>query len=86
MLQVRTDLCIGCGVCMNNCPQGTISLQVGKAWIDQARCSNCGICANICPQGAIIEFVPVSKAGLSLTIGTLKQKADDIIERIERLR
>lgn len=86
MLQVRKDLCVGCGLCIENCPQEAVSVQFGKAWIDQKRCNRCGICLDVCPQEAIIELAPVSQAGLVITVGSLKQKADGIIERIEKLR
>ena len=86
MLRVRKDLCVGCGLCIENCPQEAVSVQSGKAWIDRTRCNNCGICLNICPQGAIIEYIPVSQADIAITVGSLKQKADDLVERIEKLR
>ena len=86
MLQVRKDLCVGCGLCIENCPQEAVSVQFGKAWIDQNRCNRCGICLDVCPQGAIIEPAPVSQAELALTVSSLKQKADDLIGCIERLR
>ena len=83
---MRKDLCVGCGFCRENCPQGAISVQSGKAWIDRTRCNHCGICLNICPQGAIVELVAVSQADIAITVGSLKQKADDLVERIEKLR
>jgi len=86
VLQVRKDLCIGCRLCIENCPQEAVSVQFGKAWIDQKRCNRCGICLDVCPQGAIIELAPVSQAELVITVGSLKQKADGLIERIEKLR
>ena len=86
MLRVRKDLCVGCGFCRENCPQEAISVQSGKAWIDRTRCNRCGICLGICPQGAIVESVAVSQADIAITVGSLKQKADDLVERIEKLR
>ena len=86
MLRVRKELCVGCGICRENCPQEAVSVQYGKAWIDQTRCNRCGICLDVCPQGAIIESAPVSQAELAITVGSLKQKADDLVERIEKLR
>ena len=86
MLQVRKDLCVGCRLCIENCPQEAVSVQFGKAWIDQKRCNRCGICLDVCPQGAIIEPAPVSQAELAITVGSLKQKTDDLVRRIEKLR
>jgi len=86
VLRVRQDLCVGCGLCRENCPQEAISVQSGKVWIDLTRCNRCGICLDICPQGAIVEAAPVSQENLAIAIGSLKQKADDLVERIEKLR
>ena len=86
MLRVRKDLCIGCGICGENCSQGAISVQFDSAYIDQSRCNHCGVCLDICLQGAIVESAPVLPAELAITVGSLKKKADDIVERIERLR
>lgn len=86
MLQVRKDLCVGCGLCIENCPQQAISIGYGRAEINQRRCNQCHVCLKICPQGAIIEPAPVSQAELAITVGSLKQKADGLIELIEKLR
>jgi len=86
MLQIRKDLCLGCGVCIGNCPLRAISLLWDHAEIDQGRCNQCRLCLEVCPQGAIVEMVPVSKNELETEVVSLKQKANDLIERIERLR
>ena len=86
MLQIRKDLCLGCGLCAQNCPQQAIWLLWGQAEIDQSRCNLCRLCLEVCPQGAIIDKVPVSKGELQTTIASLKQRTDDLIERIEGLR
>jgi len=45
--------CIGCGMCVRNCPAGAISLENGKAKINYEKCIGCGLCISICPVGAI---------------------------------
>ncbi len=85
MLQVRKDLCLGCGLCAQNCPRQAIWLLGEQAEIDQNRCNPCRLCVTVCPQGAIVEVVPVSKDELQSTVITLRQRTDDLIERIERL-
>lgn len=85
MFQVRRDLCLGCGLCADSCPQQAISLLSTQAKIDRNRCSECGICLNTCPQGAIVELTPVSKGELRATITGLRSKTDGIIARIDKL-
>ena len=59
MYSVETDKCTGCGLCVQFCPQGAISIQVNVAVIDYRLCSKCGICAETCPAGAIRAAEPV---------------------------
>jgi len=85
ILQVRKDLCLGCGLCAESCPQQAISLQPGQAKIVQNRCNHCGLCIDVCPQGAIVKVTPVSRRELKDTVDGLKDRAEDIIARIEKL-
>ncbi len=50
---VDRDLCTGCGVCVDMCPMGAISLRNDIAFIDSQTCTGCGICEDECPLGAI---------------------------------
>ncbi len=86
MLQVRNDLCLGCGLCAQICPQGAISVLWGQAEIDQSKCNSCCLCIELCPQGTIVERIPVSKEKLEATVASLKQRTGDMIERIEQLK
>jgi len=45
--------CTGCGMCMQRCPAGAISLEGGKALCQREKCIACGVCAQDCPNGAI---------------------------------
>lgn len=84
--KVNWNLCLGCGLCAENCPLGVITLAWGKAWINQSRCVPCGQCIEICPQGAITEEIPVSVEALTDEVQSLRRQANDIIVRIENLR
>ena len=86
MLQVRKDLCLSCGLCVDSCPQQAIRLLWDQAEIDQSRCNQCRLCLEFCPQGAITEMVPMSSGELQITIVSLKQRTDDLIQRIEKLK
>jgi ferredoxin len=86
VLRVRKDLCLGCGLCTESCPRQAISLRSGQAQIDQGRCNRCGLCLDVCPQGAIIELTPVSRRELQATVAGLRDRAWDIITRIDKLK
>lgn len=47
------DKCIGCGKCLEVCPQRCIDISHIPAVIDQSHCLHCGRCLEICPVGAI---------------------------------
>ena len=46
--------CIGCGICVKNCPEGAIIVQEAHAHIDYQKCTGCGICKEKCPKKSII--------------------------------
>lgn len=52
MFKVDKEKCVGCGVCVNVCPVGAISMDEDKAVINN-QCVDCGQCVQVCPQGAI---------------------------------
>ena len=86
MLQIKKELCLGCGLCASNCPQQAISMLSGQAEIDQNRCRECHTCVKVCPQEAIVERAPISNNEMQTTVASLKQKTEDLIKRIEKLK
>jgi len=50
---VDRDRCNGCGLCVEVCPSGTLSLVDGKAAVTGDRSMACGQCAAVCPVEAI---------------------------------
>ncbi|AHF06814.1 aldo/keto reductase [Desulfitobacterium metallireducens] len=48
-----SKFCKGCGICINNCPANAITLNEGKAHVDEEKCIFCGYCASVCPQFAL---------------------------------
>lgn len=47
--------CIGCGICVKNCPQEAVKVENFHAIIDHEKCTGCGICAEKCPKKAIVK-------------------------------
>lgn len=51
---VRSDLCVGCGACVQVCPEpGALSMSGKLAMVDPARCKGHGECVAACPMSAI---------------------------------
>jgi len=47
--------CSKCGMCVENCPYGAITLEPKEKYavVDEVKCRACGICASTCPSQAI---------------------------------
>lgn len=53
-LRFNEEACVGCGACVNVCPQQVFVVQAGKArLVDRDGCMECGACVNNCPVDAI---------------------------------
>lgn len=50
---IHAEKCIGCGLCVNDCPNACLYLKDGKAHSTDTGCIECGHCYAICPQNAI---------------------------------
>ena len=59
--------CIGCGTCMENCPNGAIKTGEKGLWFD-LNCQKCMACVNGCPAMAI------RSVGEDITLSELKEK------------
>lgn len=45
--------CIGCQICVKNCPSDAFTFENNLAKINYEKCINCGVCAEKCPTKAI---------------------------------
>lgn len=53
-LKLKSDLCTGCGKCLEVCPRNVFLLKDRKSVIiDKDRCMECGACAKNCSFNAI---------------------------------
>jgi NAD-dependent dihydropyrimidine dehydrogenase PreA subunit len=53
-LELNTEKCIGCGMCVTVCPHAVFKIENKKAQIvDRDACMECGACAMNCEPGAI---------------------------------
>lgn len=47
------DWCQGCGACVARCGQKALSLEGGRAVVQDDLCLHCGYCAKVCPEFCI---------------------------------
>lgn len=47
------DRCNLCGLCIDECDQGALTLGETRAEVDNTRCNFCGYCAAVCPEYVI---------------------------------
>ena len=74
---VNQDLCVSCGICVDECPVEAITQdQSSKAIINDDKCIRCGKCHDVCPQDAVrhdSERIPQEvEANIKKTKGLLK--------------
>jgi electron transfer flavoprotein alpha subunit len=51
--EIFSDKCIGCQICVAECPVGAINMVDGVALIDPEVCIGCGECKDVCPVEAV---------------------------------
>lgn len=51
--KVDKETCVGCGTCVDACPEAAIELVDEIAVVDEDRCQECGDCVEACPTESI---------------------------------
>ena len=46
-------MCVGCGICVEECPVGAVAMADGTAQIIEEECIRCGKCHDVCPEEAV---------------------------------
>lgn len=58
MIQIKQDLCIGCGRCTRDCFPGALTMQGTSPILEYPdRCLSCGHCIAVCPKEAVWDDV-----------------------------
>ena len=55
---VVEEICNGCGMCVEACPNGAMSVRLKVATVDPEKCEDCEECVFACPVGAITAGEP----------------------------
>ena len=53
MIVIDKQLCNGCRMCIEACPEEALGLVQKKAVVNDGACAQCGTCIDVCPENAI---------------------------------
>jgi heterodisulfide reductase subunit A len=74
----RPELCDACGDCVKACPESAITIEAGKALINEIMCTGCGACIPACPHNAL-DQQGLTESQLKAQIkGTLEASESEI--------
>jgi len=88
---IDKNKCIGCGICVKECPVNAITMKDGKAEIDMEKCIRCGRCHDVCPKKAVrhdSEKIPlevnknIEETKKLMKNFNSKEKKQDFLKRI----
>lgn len=93
MSWINQDMCTGCGICVDECPVGAVSIANDTARINDEECVRCGKCHDVCPEEAVrhdSEKIPEEvEANLAWTRRLLRhfetgEEKRGLVERMKR--
>lgn len=85
MVEIFEEKCIGCGLCVQDCPMKNLSVADGKAKV-RGNCMECGHCFAICPSGAVQITDCPSDGVIELKQESLPVDGDSLLELIKSRR
>jgi electron transfer flavoprotein alpha subunit len=56
--EIYPDKCMGCQLCLGECPVDAIKMENGVAKINAEKCVGCGKCVDVCPSNAVLFEKP----------------------------
>ena len=83
-ITIKEELCVGCGLCVADCPNSYLVLDGGKAKPAGPSCIECGHCFAICPENAVImnnydtsdceDAVPMTRFDPDVLLAAMKSR------------
>jgi len=85
---VNPQLCKGCEVCVEICPDNAIEIVEKKSFIDYNRCTCCGVCDRVCRYGALEVKHPQMPAVLEggVRLETLKAEVKMLKRKLREMK